>query len=79
MEFWQWALVVLAGLSALFVMGSIVWGVFDVIGEDRLDQMTRALWVLAFFVLPLFGIVAWLFAKSKVGGSNGQPNLKNTL
>ena len=79
MEVWQWILVVLAALSAAFVMGSVIWGIFDVIREDRMDQTVRAIWVLAILVLPLFGIIAWLYAKPRLGIPNSGINLKETL
>jgi cytochrome c-type biogenesis protein CcmH/NrfF len=79
MEPWEWALAALGGLSALFVFGSIIWGIFDVLREDRLDQTTRILWVLAMFILPLFGIVAWLYAKSRLSANSGPLHLRNSL
>ena len=79
MEPWEWALAALGALSGLFVFGSIIWGILDVLGEDRLDQMSRILWVLAMFILPLFGIVAWLYAKPRLSASGGPQRLRNTL
>jgi hypothetical protein len=79
MEPWEWALAALGGLSGLFVFGSIIWGIFDVLGEDRLDQMSRILWVLAMFILPLFGIGAWLYAKPRLSASGGPQHLRNRL
>ncbi|WOH19782.1 PLDc N-terminal domain-containing protein [Paenarthrobacter sp. GOM3] len=79
MEAWQWIAVILAGASALYVTGLIVWGVFDVLREDRLDQLTRALWVLLLFVLPVFGILAWLYAKPRIVGTPNSVRLKKAL
>ncbi|MEQ4565268.1 PLDc N-terminal domain-containing protein [Paenarthrobacter sp. CAP02] len=79
MEAWQWIPVILAGASALYVTGLIVWGVFDVLREDRLDQLARALWVLLLFVLPVFGILAWLYAKPRIVGAPTTIRLKKTL
>lgn len=70
MEVWQWALALLAGLSAVFVMGAIIWGVFDVLRKERLDRIARAFWVMLLFVLPLFGILAWLYAKPRLSNSD---------
>ncbi|WP_184737569.1 PLDc N-terminal domain-containing protein [Arthrobacter sp. AZCC_0090] len=60
-------------------MGSVIWGVFDVIREDRLDQTAKALWLLLLFVLPLFGIAAWLYAKPRLANSDNSLRLRNTL
>ncbi|MFE4196443.1 PLDc N-terminal domain-containing protein [Paenarthrobacter sp. NPDC056912] len=68
MESWQWLLVLIAGLPAVFVMGAVIWGVLDVLKDDRLDQTARVLWVLLLFVLPLFGILAWLYARPRLTG-----------
>ncbi|MFF2844226.1 PLDc N-terminal domain-containing protein [Paenarthrobacter sp. NPDC057981] len=66
MEALQWIPAILAGAAALFVMGSIVWAVFDILGETRLTQTARVLWVVLMFAVPLFGILAWLFAKPRL-------------
>jgi len=77
MEPWEWALAALGLLSALYVFGSIIWGIFDALREERLDQTARILWVVAMFTLPLFGIVAWLFAKPRLSASAGPLHLRN--
>ena len=79
MDAWQWPLVVLAALSALFVMASIVWGIFDVLRDDRLNQTATALWVLLLFVVPLPGILAWLWFRTRLGPQFDGFNLKKTL
>ncbi|WP_416399572.1 PLDc N-terminal domain-containing protein [Burkholderia sp. LFS038] len=66
MELWQWALVILGGASAIFVLGAIVWGIWDVLGDPRVDPAFRIVWVLVMAFVPLFGIVAWLYAKPKL-------------
>ncbi|WP_454809894.1 PLDc N-terminal domain-containing protein [Paenarthrobacter nitroguajacolicus] len=78
MEAWQWILVLLAGASAIFVMAAIIWAVFDVLSEVRLDQTTRVLWVLL-FVLPLLGLLAWLYAKPRLAGFGSSAGLRKTL
>ena len=65
MDAWQWPLVVLAALPAIFVMASIVWGIFDVLRDDRLNQTTTALWVLILLIVPLPGIIAWLYFRTR--------------
>lgn len=79
MEVWQWAVVLLAGLSAVFVMGAIIWAVFDVLREDRLDQIARVLWVLLLFVLPLLGLLAWLYVRPRLSLSDSGLRLRKTL
>ncbi|WP_307028671.1 PLD nuclease N-terminal domain-containing protein [Arthrobacter globiformis] len=79
MEPWEWALAALGVLSGLFVCGSIVWGVFDVLRENRLDQTSRILWVLAMFILPLFGVVAWLSAEPRLSTNGFPQHIRNTL
>ncbi|MCY1233513.1 hypothetical protein D9M72_460590 [compost metagenome] len=79
MELWEWALAALGVVSALFIMGSIIWGIFDVLREERLDQTARILWVLAMFILPLFGVIVWLFAKSRLSSHLGSQNYRKTL
>jgi len=79
MEAWQWALTVLAGLSAVFVMGSIIWAVFDVLGERSLSQTARIVWVLALFAMPLLGLIAWLHAKPRLMQAAGDVRLRKTL
>ncbi|MEV4952486.1 PLDc N-terminal domain-containing protein [Paenarthrobacter nitroguajacolicus] len=79
MEAWQWILVLLAGASAIFVMGSIIWAVFDVFSEVRLDQTTRVLWVVLLFVLPLLGLLAWLYAKPRLASFGNSARLRKTL
>lgn len=78
MEALQWIPAILAGAAALFVMGSIVWGLFDVLGDKRLDQATRTVWALLIFALPLFGILAWLYTKPRIAGGSDHVRLKKT-
>lgn len=78
METLQWVLAVIPGAIFVMLTGSFVWAVFDVIGDLRLDQMTKALWVVALFTLPIFGVLAWLYAKPRVG-MPAPVRLKNTL
>ncbi|QSZ54901.1 MULTISPECIES: PLDc N-terminal domain-containing protein [Paenarthrobacter] len=59
-------MVLSAGLSALFVLGSIIWAIFDVLGADRFDQTARAIWVLVLFLAPVFGLLAWLYMKPRL-------------
>lgn len=79
MEAWEWVLVLLAGLSAVFVMGANLWAIFDVLRQDGLDQIARILWVLLFFVVPLFGVVVWLYAKPRLAGLSSGLRLRRTL
>lgn len=79
MDAWQWLLVVLAALPALCVMASIIWGIFDVLRDRRLDQTATALWVLLLFAVPMFGIFAWLYFKTRLGPQIDGPNLKKML
>ena len=78
MEAWQWILAGIGVLAAVFVFGSIIWGIFDVLREDRLDQTTRALWLVAMFILPLFGVIAWLYFMPRLGDPH-EVNLKNPM
>lgn len=66
MELWQWFLAILGGASVVFIVGAIVWGIFDVLRDPQLDPTSRVGWVLALVFLPLFGIIAWLYAKPKL-------------
>jgi hypothetical protein len=66
MELWQWVLALLGGSSVVFILGAIVWGIFDVLGNARLDPASRIGWVLVMAFVPLFGIVAWLYAKPTI-------------
>ena len=79
MEAWEWVLVLLAGLSAVFVMGANIWAIFDVLRQDGLDQTTRIMWVMLFFVVPLFGVVVWLYAKPGLTNMSGGIRLRRTL
>lgn len=79
MEVWEWVLTLLAGLSAVFVMGANIWAIFDVLRQDSLDQIARIIWVLMFFVLPLFGVVVWLSAKPRLAGLSSGMRLRKTL
>ncbi|MCD4852602.1 PLDc N-terminal domain-containing protein [Arthrobacter sp. AK01] len=79
MEAWEWILALLAGLSAVFVMGANIWAIFDVVRQDRLDQTSRVIWVLLFFVMPLFGVVVWLYAKPRLAGLGTGMRLRKTL
>ena len=79
MEAWQWIFVLLAGASAIFVMAAIIWAVFDVLSEVRLDQTTRVLWVVLLFVLPLLGLLAWLYAKPRLASFGNSVRLRKTL
>jgi Phospholipase_D-nuclease N-terminal len=78
MEALPWVLAVIPGAIFVVLTGSFVWAVFDVIGELGLDQMTKALWVVALFTLPIFGVLAWLYAKPRVG-MPASVHLKRTL
>ncbi|MDI2036787.1 PLDc N-terminal domain-containing protein [Paenarthrobacter nitroguajacolicus] len=79
MEVWQWILVLLAAAAAVFVMGSIIWAMFDVLREVRLDQTARVLWVLLLFAVPLLGLLAWLYAKPRLADSSDILRLRKTL
>lgn len=79
MEALQWVLPAVAGLSAVFVMGSNIWAIFDVLREDRLDQATRIIWVLLLFAAPLLGLLAWLYAKPRLTGLAGGFRWRRTL
>ena len=79
MEVWQWALVLLAAALAAYVIGSIIWAVFDVLGEVRLNQTTRILWVLLLFAVPLLGLLAWLYTKPRLAHSGNSLRLRQTL
>ncbi|SDW04159.1 Phospholipase_D-nuclease N-terminal [Arthrobacter sp. cf158] len=79
MEPWQWALAALAGLSAVFVMGSIIWAVFDVLRDPSLSQTARIIWVLVLFAVPLLGLMAWLYAKPGLRQTAGGVRLRKTL
>ncbi|SEI77093.1 Phospholipase_D-nuclease N-terminal [Arthrobacter sp. yr096] len=79
MEAWQWLLALLAGLSAVFVMGANIWAIFDVQRQDRLDQTSRVIWVMLLFVMPLFGVVVWLYAKPRLSGLSSGMRLRKTL
>lgn len=46
MEAWEWVLVLLAGLSAVLVMGANLWAIFDVLRQDCLDQIARIMMLL---------------------------------
>jgi len=78
MEAVQWVLAVIPGAIFVVLTGSFVWAVFDVIGDLRLDQVTKALWVVALFTLPIFGVLAWLYAKPGLG-QPARVRLKNNL
>ncbi|MEJ1113257.1 PLDc N-terminal domain-containing protein [Paenarthrobacter sp. CCNWLY172] len=79
MEAWEWVLASLAGLSAVFVMGANIWAIFDVLRQDGVDQMTRIMWVLMFVVVPLFGVVVWLYSKPQLAGLSSGTRLRKTL
>ncbi|WGM21712.1 PLDc N-terminal domain-containing protein [Paenarthrobacter sp. OM7] len=79
MEAWEWVLASLAGLSAVFVMGANLWAIFDVLRQDGLDQAARIMWVMLFFVVPLFGVVVWLYAKTRLAGLSSGTRLRKTL
>lgn len=44
--------------------------------KNWLDQTARILWVLAMFIVPLFGVVAWLYAKSRFSTQLGQRSFR---
>ncbi|MFB9402740.1 PLDc N-terminal domain-containing protein [Pseudarthrobacter polychromogenes] len=69
MELWQWVLALLGGASVVFILGAIIWGIFDALGNARLDPAFRIGWVLVMAFVPLFGIVAWLYAKPRLSRS----------
>ena len=68
MEPWQWLLAIIGVAAIVFVFGSILWGIFDVLREDRLEQTARAVWLVAMFIAPFFAVMAWLFFKPRLGG-----------
>ncbi|MGO4144567.1 PLDc N-terminal domain-containing protein [Paenarthrobacter sp. YAF11_1] len=79
MEAWEWVLASLAGLSAVFVMGANIWAIFDVLRQDSLDQIARIMWVLLFLVVPLFGVVVWVYAKPRLAGLSSGMRLRKTF
>ncbi|WP_394357991.1 PLDc N-terminal domain-containing protein [Paenarthrobacter ureafaciens] len=48
-------------------MASTLWSIFDVRKDDRLGQTTTALWLLLLLAVPLLGLVAWLYARPRLG------------
>ncbi|MFJ4208525.1 PLDc N-terminal domain-containing protein [Paenarthrobacter sp. NPDC089675] len=60
-------------------MASIIWGIFDVVRDSRLDEMARALWVLLLFAVPLFGIIAWLYIRPRLRTQFDGLNLTKTF
>ncbi|WP_227471642.1 PLDc N-terminal domain-containing protein [Paenarthrobacter sp. YJN-5] len=48
-------------------MASILWSIFDVRKDDRLDQTTTAWWLFLLLAVPLLGLVAWLYARQRLG------------
>lgn len=68
-ELWQWALAILGGVSATFILAAIVWGMWDVLGDIRLDPASRIVWVLVMAFVPLFGVIAWLYAKPRLSST----------
>ncbi|MHC8606936.1 PLDc N-terminal domain-containing protein [Paenarthrobacter ureafaciens] len=60
-------------------MASIVWGIFDVLRDNRLNQMATAVWVLLLFAVPQPGIIAWLYFRTPLGAQFDGLNLKKKL
>ena len=54
----------IGGLAAVFFFGSVIWGIFDILGDERLDGLQRMLWLVAVFAVPFLGIAAWLYVRS---------------
>ncbi|WP_426006342.1 PLDc N-terminal domain-containing protein [Paenarthrobacter sp. NyZ202] len=77
MEAFQWVLAALGALAALFVAGSIIWAVIDVLRQTALNQTTRAVWLFLLFTVPLLGVFAWLYWRPKITSSD--PRIQNTL
>lgn len=67
MEAFAWVLAVIPAAILVLLTGSFAWAVFDVVGDLRLDQTTKVLWVVALFALPVLGVLAWLYAKPGLG------------
>ncbi|MCX8456273.1 PLDc N-terminal domain-containing protein [Paenarthrobacter ureafaciens] len=57
-------------------MASILWSIFDVRKDDRLDQTRTTLWLLLLLAVPWVGVVAWLYARPRLGPHGDSPHTK---
>lgn len=72
MQIWELIPALIGGLAAAFFFGSVIWGVFDILGDERLEASTRVLWLMVIFLMPFFGIIAWLYVRPGVPEVKGR-------
>ncbi|WP_430751249.1 PLDc N-terminal domain-containing protein [Paenarthrobacter ureafaciens] len=44
--------------------------------DDRLDQTRTTLWLLLLLAVPWVGVVAWLYARPRLGPHGDSPHTK---
>lgn len=64
----------IGGLAAVFFFGSVLWGIFDILGDERLEGPARMFWLVAIFAMPFLGIVAWLYVRPGSPDAKGWPS-----
>ncbi|MFJ4171651.1 PLD nuclease N-terminal domain-containing protein [Paenarthrobacter sp. NPDC089714] len=79
MESLQWMMIGLAAVAAFFVAGSVIWAIFDVLRQGSMNHVTKTLWLLCLFSLPVGGLVAWLYWRPRTGASAERVKITNTI
>ncbi|MFJ4026599.1 PLD nuclease N-terminal domain-containing protein [Paenarthrobacter sp. NPDC089989] len=78
MESLQWVVIGPAAVSAVLVAGSVIWAIFDVLRHGSMNQVTKALWLICLFTLPLAGLLAWLYWRPRTSDSAERVKITNT-
>lgn len=65
MDIWEWLVVGLGVVAVLYILGTVVWAIFDVLKQDHLQSSDKVLWVAIVAFVPLFGAVIWMWVKPR--------------
>ena len=61
---------VLRGLLSLIILALDIWAIVHVV-RSRTDTTKKVLWVLLIAVLPVLGLIIWVFMGPRSANSSG--------
>lgn len=69
MEVWEWFFVALGFAATVYIVGTMIWAIMDILKQIQLPRTTKAFWVAVVAIVPIIGAVIWIYAKPQVLGS----------
>ncbi|SFB50272.1 PLD nuclease N-terminal domain-containing protein [Azotobacter beijerinckii] len=61
---------VLRGFLSLIILALDIWAIFHVV-RSRTDTTKKVLWVLLIAILPVLGLIIWVFMGPRSASSSG--------